>query len=156
MRKINNLWGIGIILIIIGCATPTPETKILYQTYLNACPTPLKITAYDIDYHGEITVDSKTYHFLGYSYAWEVVPENYRGNGQILVFDSKYNFIGYFSVYGDPEVLITGNKMDLYFPDETKQNQRTYYDFSNGIPDTDMNNFGFDYLTKDEINKLRT
>lgn len=154
MRKINNISATVFILIIIGCSSPIPEPEVLYRTYLNACPTPIKITTYDLKYHGEITTDSETYHFLGYSYAWEVVPGNYRGNGQILVFDSNFNFIGYFSVYGDPEVSITGKRMDLYFPDETEQNQGTYYNFSGGMPETDMNNFGFDYLTKDQINKF--
>lgn len=147
--------AIGLILIMLGCSSPIPEPEVLYQTYLKTCPTHLKITGYDLNYHGKITADSETYHFLGYSYVWEVLPGNERGSGKILVFDHGFNFIGYFQVFGGPEVSITGKRMDLYFPRETEQNQKTYYDFSEGLPETDMENFGFNYLTKDQINGLR-
>jgi len=155
MRKIKTILAIGFTLLNVGCSSSVPDPEILYQTYLKVCPSVLKITAYDLKYHGKITANSKTYYFLGYSYAWEVNPNNFRGDGKILVFDDKFKFIGLFAVYGDPEVTITGKRMDLYYPRETEQNQRTYYDFSEGIPKTDMNNFGFNYCTKEEILKFR-
>jgi hypothetical protein len=112
MRKINSILALGFILILIGCSSSVPDAEALYQTYLKACPLNFKVTSYDLKYHGVINIDSTTYHLLGYSYAWEVNPGNCRGNGQILVFDGKKEFIGYFEVFGDPEVTITGKRMD--------------------------------------------
>lgn len=155
MVKLNGMLALGSMLTLMGCASSIHDADALYHTYRDACPLNYKVTDYDVIYHGKIETALETYHMVGYSYSWEVLPGNHRGDGQILVFDHNYAFIGYFPVFGDPEVTITGKRMDLYFPRETKQNQRTYYDFAEGLPKTDMNNFGFDYCTRDEINRLR-
>jgi hypothetical protein len=155
MTKIRNILAIGFIMIFGGCSYSSPNAEALYKTYLTACPLNFKVTTYNLKYHGEIKAGSSIYHLLGYSYVWEVYPGNCRGNGQILVFNGKQQFIGYFQVFGYPEVTIKGKILYLYFPDETEQNQRTYYDFSEGLPETDMNDFGFSYVTKDKILEYR-
>ena len=110
MGKVKIIITIGFILPFFGFSSPIPDLEVLYQTYLEACPPSCKITAYDLKYHGEITTKSRTYHFLGYSYAWEVGPQNHKGNGEILIYSDDFEFIGYFKVYGDPEVTISGKK----------------------------------------------
>ena len=122
-----------------------------HRRFVEICPPTVKITRDDVTYHGKVNSDTEIYHLVGYLYSWEVLPGSERGHGKLLVFDADRRFIGCYEVYGAPEITIEGTRVKLHYPDETRQNQRTWYDFAHGVPKTDENQFGFNFVTPKEM-----